>query len=728
MNSPPPPRPEHKPEPAVKKRFSIRYKLILLFTIFITTLVFTISGIIGFQVKKSDKERFRKNMQQNIKLIEYDIHMFFDNTKYMLDALAHNSAVRNANDSFNNYVSKTTTSDTTTIEKTPAEAAVFNLFRNIHKSYPYYMCVFMGTKWGGYVSTCDTALSGGYDPRKRSWYEAASKTPGSPIITEAYRSTAGDTVVCLSQSVFSFQNEHIGNVSIEVTLKTLAEMLQNLSIGKTGYIMLVQDDGTILADPKNESFNFKKMEAVDIPAFADLASLASGSLTLKMNEKDWLAEIHTIEGLNWKLIAFMQKKEVFLEYYKILRSILLIGFVLLLLFLTVSLFFALRITKPLNTAVTALKNIAQGEGDLTVRLPVSGNDEITDLSDYFNETISKIGTSIQTVETSSVAMEKIGNELAVNMNETASAVHQISVNIDGVKQQTLTQAASVTETAATIEQIVRTITQLNNSIETQAASVAQSSASIEQMVANISSIGQTLGKTGSLIKDLTSATDDGKNTIFNSNTVTQKIAEESGSLMEASNVIQHIASQTNLLAMNAAIEAAHAGEAGKGFAVVADEIRKLAEDSAAQGKSITETLKNLSAEIETLSGASQTVEEKFNAIFSLAEQVKDMSSRLTEAMNEQENGSKEVLTAIKNINSVTTEVKSGSDEMLRGGKAVAQEMHKLDDLTRLISSSMNEMASGVVQINNAVQEVNEITLKNKQNIESLAKEVKKFKV
>ena len=198
--------------------------------------------------------------------------------------------------------------------------------------------------------------------------------------------------------------------------------------------------------------------------------------------------------------------------------------------------------------------------------------------------------------------------------------------------------------------------------------------------------------------------------------------------MEASNVIQHIASQTNLLAMNAAIEAAHAGEAGKGFAVVADEIRKLAEDSAAQGKSITETLKNLSAEIETLSGASQTVEEKFNAIFSLAEQVKDMSSRLTEAMNEQENGSKEVLTAIKNINSVTTEVKSGSDEMLRGGKAVAQEMHKLDDLTRLISSSMNEMASGVVQINNAVQEVNEITLKNKQNIESLAKEVKKFKV
>ena len=292
----------------------------------------------------------------------------------------------------------------------------------------------------------------------------------------------------------------------------------------------------------------------------------------------------------------------------------------------------------------------------------------------------------------------------------------------------MTQAASVTETAATVEEIVRTIKQLNNSIETQAASVAQSSSSVEEMVANIASIGQTLGKTDDVIKSLTAATGDGKATLVTSNTVTQKIAEESGSLMEASSVIQHIASQTNLLAMNAAIEAAHAGEAGKGFAVVADEIRKLAEESSTQGKTITATLKNLSGEIETLSASSKTVEEKFNAIFNLAEQVKDMSNRLTEAMQEQENGSKEVLTAIKSINTVTVEVQAGSEEMLKGGEGVAEEMQKLDDLTRVITESMNEMASGAVQINNAVQEVNEITQKNKQSIEALASEVSKFKV
>ena len=248
------------------------------------------------------------------------------------------------------------------------------------------------------------------------------------------------------------------------------------------------------------------------------------------------------------------------------------------------------------------------------------------------------------------------------------------------------------------------------------------------MVANITSIGQTLGKADEVIKSLTNATGDGKATLVTSNTVTQKIAEESGSLMEASSVIQHIASQTNLLAMNAAIEAAHAGEAGKGFAVVADEIRKLAEDSAAQGKTITATLKNLSGEIETLSASSKTVEEKFNAIFTLAAQVKEMSARLTESMREQENGSREVLSAIRSINTVTVEVQAGAEEMLKGGESVTAEMHKLDELTRIITESMNEMVSGAVQINNAVQEVNEITQKNKRSIDNLALEVGKFKV
>ena len=535
-------------------------------------------------------------------------------------------------------------------------------------------------------------------------------------------------------------NKHIiGVLAADVDGLWLSDQIDDIVVGQTGYCYILNSKGTAIAHKNSEAVT-KQLNMIEKAktdkTLASLAAFTQHALHTDEREvgyytyngKSYIASYATIKSTDWTVVIAAPKNEFMGTVTALRTSMIIIGVAILLSALVLVYFVARAVVKPIQVAVTALKDIAQGEGDLTVRLPLHGNDEITDLSEYFNETIEKIGTSIKSVGTNSSTMEEIGNELASNMTETTSAVNHISANIDSVKQQALTQAASVTETAATIEEIVRTIKQLNNSIEMQAASVAQSSASVEEMVANIASIGQTLGKTDEVIKELTTATGDGKATLVTSNSVTQKIAEESGSLMEASSVIQHIASQTNLLAMNAAIEAAHAGEAGKGFAVVADEIRKLAEDSAAQGKTITATLKTLSGEIETLSASSKTVEEKFNAIFSLAEQVKDMSARLTEAMREQESGSKEVLVAIKNINMVTTEVQAGSEEMLKGGESAAAEMRKLDDLTRIITDSMNEMAAGAVQINNAVQEVNEITQKNKRSIESLADEVSKFKI
>ena len=532
-------------------------------------------------------------------------------------------------------------------------------------------------------------------------------------------------------------NTHVGVLAAVFDGYTLSDMIDDIKVGKTGGCFILSETGINIANRNRDlvESQFNSIEAAKTDkSLVEVAAVIQDILKSDATEIRYytfmgtrdIASAAVMKTTGWNVVIEAPVNE-FLDTINVLRiGVIIAALLILFAALIIVSIFSRKLVKPIQNSVPVLEKIAHG--DFTVRLPIHGNNEITDMFEYFNETIEKIGISIKQVGINSNVMEEIGSELASNMTETASAVNEISANIDGVKQQAMTQAASVTETAATVEEIVRTIKQLNTSIETQAASVAQSSSSVEEMVANIASIGQTLGKTDDVIRNLTTATGDGKATLVTSNTVTQKIAEESGSLMEASSVIQHIASQTNLLAMNAAIEAAHAGEAGKGFAVVADEIRKLAEESSTQGKTITATLKTLSGEIETLSTSSKTVEEKFNAIFSLAEQVKEMSNRLTEAMREQENGSREVLTAIKSINMVTVEVQAGSEEMLKGGESVAGEMRKLDGLTHVITESMNEMASGAVQINNAVQEVNTISQKNKESIENLSKEVNKFKV
>ena len=580
--------------------------------------------------------------------------------------------------------------------------------------------------------------SGVVNDFKTAWFQTAIN--GGKAFSEPFKSAFDNSMVSIiSLPLFGDGKKIIGTLNAVIDGFEISKNVKDIVVGKTGECYVVDSRGTIIAHKDSElvknGFNPIE-ESKTNPEYLSLADFIQKVLTSEKSQVEYytykgVSYITSYASLNmngWKVVIRAPVNE-FMGTVNTLRfSMIIVGIIILTITAIITYFIAYKMVAPVKLTVSALKDIAQGEGDLTLRLPVKGNDEITDLSEYFNEMISKIGTSVRGINEHTKVMERIGETLSSDMTETASAINEVSSNIDGVKQQTMSQSASVTETAGTIEEIIRTIENLNGSIETQSDSVAQSSAAVEEMVANIASITQSLEKSDNMVKVLAAATSEGKATLLTSNTVTQKIADESGGLIEASSVIQNIASQTNLLAMNAAIEAAHAGEAGKGFAVVADEIRKLAEESSAQGKTITDTLKKLSDDIKGLSDSSKIVEEKFNAIFQLSENVRGMSAELTAAMREQENGSREVLAAIKNISSVTVEVKSGSEEMLVGGKGVANEMRKLDQLTAVIKDSMNEMAAGVQQINRAVQEVNSLARKNKDSIEGLAEEVGKFKV
>jgi methyl-accepting chemotaxis protein len=384
--------------------------------------------------------------------------------------------------------------------------------------------------------------------------------------------------------------------------------------------------------------------------------------------------------------------------------------------------------RPINSATAMLREISEGEGDLTKRLMVTSRDEIGVMARYFNETLEKIKNMVIVIKRETTSLNSIGNDLAGNMTKTAAAINQITANIQSIKGRVINQSASVTETNATMEQIVTNINKLNDQVEDQASTITKRSAFIQAMVDNINSVNQTLHKNMDNVHTLQEASEVGRNGLQEVASDIQEIARESEGLMEINAVMENIASQTNLLSMNAAIEAAHAGEAGKGFAVVADEIRKLAESSSEQSKTIGNVLKKIKASMDKITKSTENVLARFEAIDTGVRTVADQEENIRNAMEEQAEGSKQLLQSAGGLNEITQQVKSGSEEMLDGSKEVMHESRNLEKATQEITGGMNEMAAGADQVNIAVNNVNEISVKNREGIESLMREVSRFKV
>ncbi|MDR2784251.1 MAG: methyl-accepting chemotaxis protein, partial [Treponema sp.] len=391
-------------------------------------------------------------------------------------------------------------------------------------------------------------------------------------------------------------------------------------------------------------------------------------------------------------------------------------------------FVAGSITKPIVNVALTLKDISEGEGDLTHTVNIHSKGEIGDLARYFNATLEKIKHMVLTIKNQAATLFDIGNELASNMAETATAVNEITAHIRNIKGRVINQSSSVTETNATMEQITVNIDKLSGHVDRQSASVAQSSSAIEQMLANIRSVTQTLVKNADNVRELINSSEVGRTGLQEVAGDIQEIAKESAGLLEINGVMQNIASQTNLLSMNAAIEAAHAGEAGKGFAVVADEIRKLAENSGEQSKTISAILKRIKDSIDKITKSTESVLNKFEAIDGGIKTVSEQEENIRNAMEDQSVGSKQILEAIGLLNDATFMVKGGSQEMLEGSKQVIEESKNLEMATQEIADGMNEMATGADQINVAVNRVNEISGQNKENIDVLVQEISKFKV
>ncbi|MDR2470723.1 MAG: methyl-accepting chemotaxis protein [Treponema sp.] len=581
----------------------------------------------------------------------------------------------------------------------------------------------------------------------RDWEAVTAAMPAeetvSPVGVSLYNGEDARYFSVMVPVINSAGGEQTGVVGININIAGLQPYVKKIIDDPNGIVAMIvySSDGTVLAsiDPARIGRNMLEADAGFYVHTMDEAARAvrEGNM-LDIREyspvlETWLrAVLYPLHIGNaeetWTVMMAVSETEVLREinqmkFFTIALAAIFMTGTAVVIFLVSG-----RISGPIVKMSRMLKDLSEGEGDLTLRLAVKTKDEIGDMAHYFNLTLDKIKGLVVTIRDKASSLFDIGSELTTKMTETAAAVNEITSNIQSIKGQVINQSASVTETNSTMEQVTVNIDKLNGQVENQSDSVSRSSSAIEEMLANISSVTQTLCQNAENVRQLGGAAEMGRGAVQAVSNDIETIAKESEGLVQINTVIKDIAAQTNLLSMNAAIEAAHAGEAGRGFAVVAEEIRKLAVSSSHQSKIISDVLKKMRVSIDTVINSTGTVLEKFGAIDEEVRVVSDQSTVIKTAMEEQQAGSRQILEAIGQLNDITRMVKNGSEEMLEGSREVISESSNLGRVTEEIANGMNEMAAGVTQINSAVHRVNEITIDNQDQISVLVREVERFKI
>lgn len=321
------------------------------------------------------------------------------------------------------------------------------------------------------------------------------------------------------------------------------------------------------------------------------------------------------------------------------------------------------LVSSVNDLTRRIKEISEGDGDLTQRINSKRTDELGKLASAFDDFVAKLQTLISEISSSSTSLEnnavqltnthenaqRVSNEQTRSIEQIAAAVNEFSVSIREVAERTLSTANETDHTAELTTQGMKII---DNSVD-----------EINQLA----------------------------NSIKKANQVIEQLASESNNIATVLEVIRNIAEQTNLLALNAAIEAARAGEQGRGFAVVADEVRSLASKTQKSTEEIQNMIDKLQSGVKDavssiLDGSNRVeknvelslnIQQMFESIQSSATIVSDMATQIATATEQQSSVSEELSTNLEHLNEQNRVSQGLSNEINEVAKRVGSSVNKL---------------------------------------------------